>query len=689
MDVNRWRAITVGLFVAVMGIFRLAGAPWVSLPVVGTMLLWLALTGVWHSVLRRASDARRVDRLLTVISVVDLTLAAVVQQLADGTWYLGPTMFLVVIASCALSLQFWSALAATAYGAVAYATLILGEVAGFWQADTSVTAPQLVGRWSSGIEIVVLGWLAMFAAVLLFWGFHDRLQRVHRRFRQLFDASPYFIFTVRPDGGLTSANPVAREYGVPDASVAPFSAILQRIPPDDADEIARRVRAAFAGESSQYEHRIRRIDGAERWLRVTYTPTGTKGQRRVLVMGADITDERAAAAERDRLTREIESAGRMRLVGQLVSGVAHELNNPLAAILNYGELLRAEARPAQDAEALEVMHAQAMRARAIVRDLLLVARASNERPRETASVDDVVRRALQPMAAKAAAAGVHLQFDLVGEVRPQRLDVAGIEQVVTNLVSNAIDAAPQGTVRVTVAATEDGTRLDVRDTGAGIPADVRARLFEPFFTTKAPGQGTGLGLAVTRGIVEQHGGTIRVEHGAATGGSGAHFVVELPMRIESPPEVASPSAPPMPARSAAAATSAEHHGVIRVAMLVDDEQVVRSPMARALRNAGWVVIECGDGEAALAALRDPATPRIDAIISDIRMPGMDGPAFYRRLRREQPTLATRMLFATGDTASEEVAHFLADSGCPVIEKPFTLRELVAAVDQLTASPQSS
>jgi CheY-like chemotaxis protein len=133
----------------------------------------------------------------------------------------------------------------------------------------------------------------------------------------------------------------------------------------------------------------------------------------------------------------------------------------------------------------------------------------------------------------------------------------------------------------------------------------------------------------------------------------------------------------------------ERPGVIRVAMLVDDERVVRAPMARALRNAGWVVIECADGAAALAALRDADTPRVDAIISDIRMPGMDGPEFYRQLRRERPALAARMLFATGDTASEEVAHFLADSGCPVIEKPFTLRELVAAVDQVVATPVSS
>ncbi|MCU0635161.1 MAG: response regulator [Gemmatimonadaceae bacterium] len=109
-------------------------------------------------------------------------------------------------------------------------------------------------------------------------------------------------------------------------------------------------------------------------------------------------------------------------------------------------------------------------------------------------------------------------------------------------------------------------------------------------------------------------------------------------------------------------------------------------MARALRNAGWVVVECADGLAALEALRGPDGKHVSAIISDIKMPGMDGPAFYRRLAAERPELASHILFATGDTASEEVAHFLADSGCPVLEKPFTLRELVATVEQVAARP---
>jgi PAS domain S-box-containing protein len=657
-------------------VFWMAGVPWASSPIIAVLSSWMLVTRLWDRLIRQQSE-RGLTRLVVLISMVDLTLVNVGLVVADGVWWLGPTMHLMLIAAGALSLQFAALIAVTVYGACAYALLIFGETLGWWIPTQGDGVPTVVGRWGTSVEIVVIAWLAIFAAVLLLWGFHQRLQRVYRRFREVFEASPYIIFTVRPDGSATSGNPAARHFGVASNVAQPIDGLLSRMEPDARAPFARQIEQALLGVGGELDLALRRDDGALRWLRMTFTPTGSITERRALVMGADITDERSAAQARDRLEREVESAGRMRLVGQLVSGVAHELNNPLAAILNYGELLQAQPRPTQDAEALEVIHAQAMRARAIVRDLLHVARASGARTREMATVDAITRRALHPLTARAADAGVVLQLTVDGEIQSQRVDVPGIEQVVTNLVSNAIDAAPHGTVLVSVRGGPDGSWIEVRDSGGGIPAGQHDQIFEPFYTTKSPGSGTGLGLAVSRGIVEQHGGTITVENAVDARGVGACFRVWLPMAHSCSSRTAEREVTVSIESPAAAGVPR-----IRQALLVDDEAVVRAPMARALRNNGWVVTECSDGEAALALLCGDAGLDVDVIISDIKMPRVDGPTFYRRLAAERPAMASRVLFATGDTASEEIAHFLAASRCPVIEKPFTLKSLVEQVTRM-------
>jgi PAS domain S-box-containing protein len=677
IDVNRWRAITIYAFLVALVSFWVTGAPWVTSPVVLALSGWALLAHLWDRLIKQQLTPVQLDRLMVLVSIVDLTMVDVCMTAASGAWWLGPSMHLVVIAAGALSLRKLPMLAVTAYGAFAYAMLIFGETMGWWLSSNADGASVLTGEWAKSIQIVLLGLLAILPTGLLLWSFQARVHRVHRRFRQVFEASPYIIFTARPDGRITSGNPVARQYGVAESVAQPIDGLIERIDVEGRESFVRALEQAFLGVGGQVEAAVLRDDGALRWLRMTFSPTGTVEERRVLIMAADITEERNTAQARDRLEREVESAGRMRLVGQLVSGVAHELNNPLAAILNFGELLQAEPRSAEDSAALEVIHAQAMRARTIVRDLLHVARASGGRVREDARIDEIVRRALPPLVGRAAEAGSLLQLSVVGEVPCQRVDVPGIEQVVTNLVSNAIDAAPGGSVWVIVRGEADGTHVEVRDSGSGIPADVRAHIFEPFYTTKAPGSGTGLGLAVSRGIVEQHGGSIEVENGAAGSGVGARFLIWLPLLSSRSSQVVEPDAV-----VSVDPVAPEPAPRIRQALLLDDEDVVRAPMARALRNKGWVVTECSDGEAALALLCSQAGQAIEVIVSDIKMPRVDGPTFYRRLAAERPDMAARVLFATGDTASDEVAHFLAASRCPVIEKPFTLKALVEQVTRI-------
>jgi two-component system NtrC family sensor kinase len=658
--------IAIGIGVATVAGFRALGAGWATAQAIAAVASWFAITACWQLTLRRVRTVQAAEWHTVVIGIVDLTLLTLLLWSALGSWWQGATWHLVIVAACALTLRPRAVIIVTAWAAVMIAALNLGEGYGIVAVPKPPNTPSVVGDPFSALTNTILGILSLVLTVALVWEFARRYARSRERYRQLFDAAPYFIFTITPDGQLRSANPVARMYGAASAEVDPGAAILDRIPAEEHELLRDAVAAAFSGEERVVEHRIRRDDGAERWLRVTYTRAGEPGSRRVLVMGVDVTEERERAAAAAQLQQELDSAGRMRLVGQLVSGVAHELNNPLAAVLNYTELLRAETRPPHDAEALDVVHAQALRARAIVRDLLQVARAPGNRPRELGSLDDLVRRALAPLAARAAESGVLVQLDVRGEVPPQRFDTAGIEQVVTNLVANAIDAAPGGRVRVLVEPMGEGTQLVVEDSGAGIPAQVVPHLFEPFFTTKGAGAGTGLGLAVSRGIVQQHGGSLVAGNGAPGSGVGARFVAHFPERASAGVTTSSGVFPTLDRRGAAAGG--------RV-VLLDDEAAVRLPLVRALTTDGWEVVPFGDGAEALAMLQGPDGATIDVIVSDLKMPGLDGPAFYRALAASHPDRAQRVLFVTGDTASPEMARFLAESGRPVLEKPFPLREL--------------
>jgi signal transduction histidine kinase len=236
----------------------------------------------------------------------------------------------------------------------------------------------------------------------------------------------------------------------------------------------------------------------------------------------DVTPQRATE-------RALRQAEKLAALGQLVSGVAHELNNPLSAILLFTEDLLSVERPADDVEALSVIAQQAKRSRGIVRDLLTFVRTSEltRAPVSTRALLDRIARALAPQLAEL---GASLCVE-PPEVDIVHVDHAAMEQVLTNLVINAAQATgAHGTVTIRVRAEHGVHVLEVEDDGPGIADDVLPRIFEPFFTTKPAGQGTGLGLSVTLGIVQQHSGTIAAENKcpAKEGGTGARFVVRLP-----------------------------------------------------------------------------------------------------------------------------------------------------------------
>jgi signal transduction histidine kinase len=395
--------------------------------------------------------------------------------------------------------------------------------------------------------------------------------------------------------------------------------------------------------------------------------------RMAIRVRADEANLRTAYEQLQRAQSQALQHERLSAIGRVASGVAHELNNPLSAVLHLAEDLRADgARPGHEREALETIADQARRCRIIVRDLLSFARGQERRP-ERAEAPLVLARARAAAEAMLRERRTRLEVSVAPDMPGLLTDASGLEQVLANLIVNAIHAAGHdGHVRVEGSAAGDGWRFVVEDSGPGIPAEVLPRIFEPFFTTKPEGQGTGLGLAVSLGIVQRQGGTLRVEAGG--NGKGARFVVQIPPapaaeteRIASPPEPTSP-APGGEARP-------------RV-LVVDDERSIRLALGRYLRRNGWEVDEAEDGAAALGMLDATPADGYDLVITDLRMPVLSGFEVHDWLAEHRPDLFARLVIATGDVASQPVREFLNRTPRPVLEKPFELSSLAELVGRV-------
>ena len=352
---------------------------------------------------------------------------------------------------------------------------------------------------------------------------------------------------------------------------------------------------------------------------------------------ADEADLRTAYDRVQRTQEQLVQHERLSAVGRLVSGVAHELNNPLTAVLHLAEDLQlgTSLSPA-DREALQLIGNQVRRCRSIVHDLLSFARGRDRRPEQTALAELVAgaERGLEPILR---AMGVRLETRSEAGA-PLNVDRLGLEQVLTNLIVNGAQAAGAGGwVRLNGTAEGDGWRIVVEDSGPGIPADVLPRIFEPFFTTRAEGEGTGLGLSVSLGIVERHGGTLRAEPGGV--GSGARFTVRVRgARVD--------AGPARPDRVKAAHLNGKGAPGRPVALIVDDERSVRMALGRYFERCGWRVDEAENGVEALALLEPPGV-KYDLVITDLRMPGKTGLDVHDWLAAHRPALFNRLLIATG------------------------------------------
>ena len=394
---------------------------------------------------------------------------------------------------------------------------------------------------------------------------------------------------------------------------------------------------------------------------VRVTPTGIDRPAAVL----RVVDSRPQLALEARLAQ----AQRLQSVGQLAAGVAHDFNNLLTAILGAADALAPLVPPSGQPDLLHI-RAGAERGAGLVRQLLAFGRQQTLQPR-VLDLNDAVREAaglLRCMLGNRVGLTLHLEEP----GRRVRIDPTQLNQVLMNLTVNARDAMPDGgaiTVstgrRLLLEAATEGNEtvppgryavVEVRDTGKGIPADVLPHIFEPFFTTRREAGGTGLGLSTVHGIVRQSGGFLSVE---SAPGDGTVFRISLPRHDA-------------PAPSGVAEVTVSRTAPGRRLLLVEDEAPVRRLAARALARAGWEVIEAGSPEEAL----DADLQGVVQLVSDVMMPGMDGPALVREVRRKLPGVPALLVSGYADAERRQA---LQAEDIFFLAKPFSMAALVALV----------
>lgn len=488
------------------------------------------------------------------------------------------------------------------------------------------------------------------------------LRESERRFRDLFDEAPVGYFETDVEGRITAANRT-----------------LQEMLDYPVGELVGRYAWDFIRESSlSRETFVRNISGAseiERGLERTFLRRDGQPLHAIAesthirdggenITGLRITVQDVTALKR--IETGMRETSRLASIGELAAGVAHELNNPLASVTGFSELLLDEDDPKKSRDYLQRINTEAQRAARIVQGLL-----SFSRPRELemSEVDlrRVVGRVVDLKAYDLRTANVVLEADLPEEPALTLADEHLLTQVLLNIVTNAEQVLGElrdgRRIGLSLEKTPGYFRITVSDNGRGIAPDVINRVFDPFFTTKQVGEGTGLGLSMAYGIVRQHDGEITVE---SPPGRGATFHVDIPIRRD---ESGHSADDPTDVADAAEVTSGR-------VLAVDDEPHTRELIRAALSRHGYRVDVARNSHEALVLMEE--TP-YQCLILDLRMPGMNGEDLFGIIRRDRPDLAERVVFMTGDTMSPRTRDFLTGTGRSWLNKPVQLSELASEV----------
>lgn len=376
-------------------------------------------------------------------------------------------------------------------------------------------------------------------------------------------------------------------------------------------------------------------------------------------------------ADRARMREELERSERLRSLGTLVSGVAHELNTPLTAILGFAEVLSTDTRGEQTRQ-VGVIREQALRCRRIVQGLSTFSGRGSE-TFEPLEVRPLLERVLRGFEFELVRKRVRVDLCTDDSLPELNADRFALEQMIANLLANALKASPpDGCVRLSALALPEEIELVVEDEGPGFPADIQGRVFDPFFTTRTPGEGMGLGLAVVHGIVTAHGGSVRAENRATRG---ARVSVKLPGRARRVGDG-------LPERDVPRASPRARVEALEL-LVIEDEVLLCEMLATLGRRRGWRMTFATSGKEGLERLR-AAGSRFDAVLCDLRMAAPSGIEIHDRLLVETPERLRDFLFVTGDADSQEARTFAERCQRPILRKPFGLEELARRIEEIAA-----
>lgn len=484
--------------------------------------------------------------------------------------------------------------------------------------------------------------------------------------RKIVEACPAnFLVSRVEDGKIIYCPPASRErFGDIDSTLSFF------LTPDDR---AKYLQALLpTGSLDDYRVQFKRADGSVMQGLTAARVTDYKGEDVIVSSTRDISDQLAMQEELQRQREIVHQNEKLSALGELLAGVAHELNNPLSIVVGYAQMLEGKFDDPVLQKRVERIGQAAERSARIVKTFLAMAR---QRPAriETCSLNEVVAMALDVAGYGLRSLGTNVILELDEDLPHIAGDADQLAQVFTNLIVNAehalTDRKQDGelVLRSYHDARTDHCVVEVRDNGKGIATDIQSRIFEPFYTTKEVGTGTGIGLAFSHRIINTHGGHLTV---SSKPGRGTSFYVRLQASSDSlEHDDALPASDPLTTR----------HKIL----VVDDEEGVAELIRDLLEDQGHQVTVACDAQEAISTLEGQF---FNAILSDFKMPGLNGEGFFQFLNDNMPRYRTRIGFVTGDTMGTKVARFLKRTDRPYIEKPIAANELIELVDTLCSKP---
>lgn len=478
----------------------------------------------------------------------------------------------------------------------------------------------------------------------------------------LSDASGRYI-RVNPECGLAVGRPVEELTGLTPHDV---------FPPQIADQLEVLHQRALAGEVVSAEMSIggdRKYNSA---LTIIFPIGDGQGAAKTAGFTIDLSERKRAEAALQKSRDTLYQTEKLTALGSLLAGVSHELNNPLSIVVAQAVMMERQSQGSELAERAQKIRKAADRCARIVQSFLAMAR--QKRPeREAVDLNAIAVAAHELADYGLRNDGIRTLRELAPGLPPISADSDQLHQIVINLIVNAQQAMVEGGAGERVLTLRSGpgeapgtVMLEIADTGPGIPLEVQRRIFEPFYTTKPQGQGTGVGLSFSQGLAEAHGGTLELVPVKA----GACFRLTLPIDADHVAAVAAPE------------LLRSHPAPARRALVVDDEREIAESLADFLSLEGFTCEIAAGGIAAQQRLGAADSGEFDLIISDLRMPDLDGPRLHAWVAEHRPELSARMAFATGDTLGQTAARFLAEFQRPVLEKPFTPEAVRRFLEQM-------